>query len=196
MVDFREKLSNQDNETELHPEGLLFTGALIRELTPEQIEAIGEVASRLFGLEAQVMQSLESEPKHATIASPERVDEPKRLPVTDDDFHKFAAENGYTKHRAGRAWSSVYGTTFLTRDEDLFPKAPVELIPHEGDEAVDLKDIYIRLIDSGLRSNAWMRGSTGTVAFLADMINKIMKLESPLPLSAPKRRATQWGSNV
>src|SRR5262245_42420679 len=101
-------LESWRNEQPAHrPDALLFTGDSIRELTPEQIAAIGDFASYMFGVE---MQSVHTD--RDLVRTPGNVvdnhdDDRDPVPIRRRDVDDFAAEHHYPASRASSAWKEL-----------------------------------------------------------------------------------------
>jgi hypothetical protein len=136
-------------------------------------------------------------PEPTMRAKPDTAQEPATpppVPVTKGDFHHFALKHRYNKTRAGRAWNRVF---YADHDNDL-PDAHPELPPirylgfmgrpplsmrDDLGLALDLRSVYVRLIASGFRPEAWNRAATPDINFLIRLLNEHPAVEPVLPLA-------------
>jgi hypothetical protein len=73
--------TNGGDSTMLGPEGLLFTGDIVRTLSAEQLAALGSFANRMFGLEMQPIHKIARElGEHAFVAA-DRADTHRYEPI-------------------------------------------------------------------------------------------------------------------
>lgn len=190
MSEFRKEQPASGEEPQL--EGLLFTGDVIRSLTPEQLAAIGQTALS-FSVEMKLVHDVEQDLSRMGMKALEKGKTEKDLaPVKRRDFVAFADRYGYPKMRAWKSWNTSvclgeeYPQSF---EDDTLP--PVQLLVDREDEfgnrtlrehqVVDLRSIYARLKQS--RLDAAYYGAPDTeVEFLAHLCNEVLQPDEPLPI--------------
>jgi hypothetical protein len=180
MSEFQDHVSANELAGISGPEGLLFTGEAIRSLTPEQIATIGEFANRMFGVELREVQSVGEYLNSGHSSENEAGEVEQIVPVTLNDFRRFATENGYSNRRAVSAWNLVMyadGQDSL-RGNGEFP--PIRFIGpdhHEAldDSIVDLQSIKDRLAFSSSKATWWATQgvSDKTIDFLTEITSQI-----------------------
>lgn len=161
------------------PGALVFTGEAIRNLSPEQVAAIGDAASRVFGIEMQAVPSLEQ----YRSARPEQGEGLPPVPATLRDFREYAKQHGYASKRAVGAWNliiQVGWTAWRTRDDENFPgvrfigPSPAEDGVREEQVIVDLRSVKERLATSHRSYIAWARDVRPTVMSFLEEITDAM----------------------
>jgi hypothetical protein len=187
------------------PEGLLFTGDVIRSMTPDQIAAVGEFASRMFGVEMRPLHRIERELGGLAVAETGE-EAPEPVPATKEYFRTWAAENGYTSMRACRSWNYLFYTTNSLqpgipawRRESMKPVPPTaelrwlcEYHTFDNDiekNVIDLRKVRDFLVATGLDPRVWIRGNRDHVAFLVDLVNSTVQPEEPLQMRKRGKRA-------
>lgn len=188
MNRFREEQSVPGEEPQL--EGLLFTGDVIRSLTPEQLEVIGQAALS-FGVEMTPMHHVKQDLGRTAIMTPEKGEAEKEpTPVRRQDFVAFAVEHGYPKMRAWKAWNaSVYLGEEPHQRFEGDTSLPIRLLRNKEDEfgnltliehqVVDLQSIYARLKQSRLDADYYGVPDT-QVKFLVHLCNEVLRPDEPL----------------
>lgn len=174
------------------PEALLFTGNTIRELTSEQLTALGEFAARMFGVEMRQVQSVERELGRVLESLVQAEAEPEQIFLTKEEFRSWGAEHGYAEKRADLAYRATIRTGRSPR-EDGFPKVDV-LQEDDINRAVDLRGIHRRLIATKMEhhDDAWRSATAGEVNFLAHLVNDYAQPDELLPLSREEWRHREW----
>lgn len=176
------------------PEGLLFTGDVIRTLTPDQLAVLGDFASRMFGVEMQPIQNVARDLGQQAISGAElEEEEPEPVLVTKEDFRRWAAENGYGDRQAVLAYHSLVFTagSFEAKDDPLPMPSFVNRHKH-GEEAVDLRSVHERLVITEMRTDAWIKATANSVSFLARMVNDLVQPDEPLPASRKEWTERAW----
>lgn len=169
------------------PEGLLLSGSHIRKLRPEQVAAIGDFTSRIFGIEVQAVYDIGQELGDAMLR--QVIDDQEKRnpePTTRTAVCNFAAAHSYPYNRATSAWKELRWAHELP-PEDPYPRIRYIGSPPERNRpvVVDLWSVYERFKESGISQLTWGRPlDTGyddrSAHFLAHLINERLEPEDPL----------------
>ena len=182
-------LETEPEVEEQGPEGLLFTGDVIRTLTLDQLAVLGDFASRMFGVEMQPIQNVARELGQQAVSGSElEEEEPAPVLVTRKDVLQWAVEHGYGKDSTNGAYSRVYRTLQEQEYGNISSAFPSirwtgSFASNKEEIRIDLRSVYERLAGSGLAEEAWERGTADDVSLLVHIVNDLVQLDEPLPTS-------------
>lgn len=171
--------------------GLLFTGEAVDRLRPDQLAAIGEFASRMYGVEMRQVHRVEQLLGGVALDDGETA-KSEPIPATHIDFRDFADARGLSASMAGRVWRWVERTARGNLDEfddptycivDELPR--VEMLGTQ----VDVQTLYAHVLEA-MRRVELVTGSEMRDAFLIAFLNETLQPSTrlPLPLSAKRGR--------
>ena len=158
--------------------GLLFTGERVNDLSPDQLAAIGDFASRMYGVEMRVIHDVRALGQAALTEV--EADRPEPVPATHDDFLLFAHKRGFSTRVAGHAWAWVDRmangrATRKDRSSNLDGLPPIRM---DG-QSVDLRSVYDHA-SQAMRQIDVFSGGDHRDAFLVTMVNETLQPEEPL----------------
>jgi hypothetical protein len=183
----------------------LFTGEAIRTLTPEQLAAIGEIASRLFGVEMRVRPSAESEFRQTVLnvdqAQSDRAGSPNEEAYTNDDI-EFRASRFIERFRQsrGEVESGIDKYDRVADELDNLPFTDLALARQVYEELSDSNDAsdqcaIAHRVDNLARADAetalpiWRKLLSPDSPVSEEAWGKLMCLESgdiPVPITLAK----------
>lgn len=173
---------NENCEKLTEPQGVYtLAGEGVPFLTAEHRILLAETASTLAGRTVQLV-AMEAAGAGAPWST-----EPEPVPITRNDFTRFALEQRYSKVRAGRAWNTVSFTARKDKPEyqDLPTIRYLGFAEDGDDRTLDLRSVYERLVASGFEYNAWERGTKADLNFLIHIVNEYVRPVPRLPFTAP-----------
>lgn len=162
--------------------GILFTGERVNELLAEQLVAIGDFASRMYGVEMRVIDDVREFGRVAvTNAENAEEEKPEPVPITREDFIAFAVEHDFGRNLAGKAWAWVERIARGQQDSrdptsriDDLPR--IEVLGHEA----DLLTIYAH-VHAAMQRLDEFSGGPHRDRFLIALLNDRLQPERPLP---------------
>jgi hypothetical protein len=158
--------------------GLLFTGERVNGLLPQQLAAIGDFASRVYGVEMRVVADIRA--LGQTALTEVETDRPEPVLATRDDFYTFAHPRGFTNQVAGQAWAWVerMATDRATRKDRSSKLDGLPPIRMHG-WSVDLRSVYDHA-SQAMRQIDVFSGGDHRDYFLVTMVNEVLQPEEPL----------------
>jgi hypothetical protein len=183
MSELEENFGSPD-QTGNGPEGLLFTGDAVRELSPDQLRAIGDFAHRMYGVEMRTVHSVEQELGDMALTVTQE-EEPEPVPMTRGELIEFALTNGYTKNFANNVWRSLTSEDYRKYIQPYISDLPgVSFRPRpggrSGQQEFDLRSVYARLRSDIRPSSRRRLGTPSDRAFLAFLVNEKLQPDEPL----------------
>lgn len=130
------------------PDGLLFTGDYVRQLSPDQITAIGDFASRMFGVEMRQIEHINRDLTENDLVAEEQGEEAlPPVPMTLEEMTEFAISHDGSKVLARNAWNSLWSAHGSYHNEEC-DLPDIDFIQSEKEfdvTSVDLRSVYNRL---------------------------------------------------